>query len=95
MRGRLGVVHDRHFAGFIPESSIGIGGDANDYIEPCDLILLHEDGASERLAVSMGFAEPTAQNYQFPSLMGRDILRYYRLTFEELRSVVTLESTTT
>jgi hypothetical protein len=91
---KLGILHDLHFAGSDLGLSSGIGGNVAEYDEPCELLLEHEDGASERLLVSMGFAAPTVANFGFPSLMGRDILRYYRLTFEELRGLVTLESTT-
>jgi hypothetical protein len=76
----LGIIFDRDFADSARGASSGVGGEATEYSEPCDVFLKHEDGAWDHIVMNVNFAEPTSQNGSFPSLMGRDLLRYYRLT---------------
>lgn len=55
-------------------------------------MLFHTEGFWDHLVRPIGFAVPTPWNSQFPSVLGRDILRHYRLTFEEMSGLVTLET---
>jgi hypothetical protein len=87
----LGIDLGRDFAGLTAAGGTGLGGGAAEYPEACELFLRHADGTWDDLALSIGFAEPSPVNTLFPSLLGRDVLRFYRFTFEELGGLVRLE----
>ena len=81
----------RTFDGAARRRSAGIGGVVEDYVEPCVLIFQHSDGAWERTELPIAFALPTISNQTFPSLLGRDVLRHYRLIHDLPRDILTLE----
>ena len=88
----LGVDLIEDFIGVSVESTSGVGGMTAEYREVCDILLQHENGRVDHLMINVGFAIPTDWNRRYPSVLGRDILRHYRLTFEEMRDLVTLET---
>ena len=87
----LGIRASYHFTGSAALSSQGIGGSAEIFPEPCDLFLEHDDGTIDQLALTIYFASPNSVNDQYPSLLGRDVLSYYRFTFHQASGLVTLD----
>ena len=71
-------------------SSRGIGGEATEFVETCELYFRHLDGNWDHI-LPLRLAVPTAVNATYPSILGRDVLRYYRLTFQELAGIVQME----
>jgi aspartyl protease len=87
----LGIQPSRHFAGSATASSGGIGGMAQQYLEPCDLFLQHDDGTWNQISILLRFAMPDRSNAQHPSLLGRDIMHYFTLTFNQDAGLVNLD----
>jgi hypothetical protein len=89
---RLGLSHDLVFDDSDIVVSVGVGGRVEEYIEAGIVMLQHDDGSVDRLLVPMHFAKPSPANAEYPSLLGRDVLSFYRLVFEERVGLVTLEN---
>jgi predicted aspartyl protease len=88
----LGVDFLRDFAGAVPAVVGGVGGTAREFRETAILIFRHISGERDELLLELGVASPSASNRGLPSLLGRDALKHYRLTFQETASLVVLQS---
>jgi hypothetical protein len=88
----LGVQPKKHFRDAGLNESHGIGGRTKLYLEPCNLTFAHQNGTMDQIALTLRFASPTRVNAHYPSLLGRDVLSYYRLTFEQASNLVMLET---
>jgi len=51
----------------------------------------HEDGRRQIIDDEIHLAQPTDYNRRFPSLLGWDILKYFRLTIDGRTGEVTLD----
>jgi len=89
---RLGVSALRHFAGQRAAVSRGIGGRHSHFSEPCDLFFRADDDGYEHLQETIRFARPSVSNADLPSLLGLDVLRNFRFTFEPASGLATLET---
>jgi hypothetical protein len=81
----------------------GIGGEAIHYIEDAYYQFRHEDGREQMIAHEIAILKPhlvpgspgSSQtvwaNAGVPSLLGRDLLRYFRLTVDGPNQTITLE----
>lgn len=87
----LGIEFEHEFQGVSPRASAGVGGVALEYVEEAVLSLRREDRRWEEIELDIAIAVPTRSNASLPSLMGRDVLRRYRLTFEEGAGLVLLQ----
>lgn len=87
----IGLDHSRDFTTSPLFASFGMAGTAQEYRDICDLFLTHETGQLEHIPLIVAFALPTDVNEEFPSLLGRDVLGLYKLTFEQRSGLVTLE----
>jgi len=90
---KLGIEHQRTFAGAPVVVSRGIGGNAEEYVEPGLVLFRHNDEKWDHLLVLLYFAKPTPENASDPSILGRDVISYYRLVFEQRAGLVTLANT--
>ena len=72
-------------------TSRGLGGRHSHFIDACDLFLPNHDGVYDRLTLPIRFARPSATNATLPSLLGSDVLHYYRMTFEPAANIFTME----
>jgi len=88
---RLGVDYSLDFVGSPKRSVGGVGGLASEFRESCAIFMPHVSGSWDRLPLEVGFAVPTAFNEDLPSLLGRDILSYYRLTFQQSANLLVLQ----
>jgi hypothetical protein len=70
----------------------GIGGAVEDYIEPVEYMFIHEDGTAQTIRGHIRIAQLTAYSQHFPSLLGWDVLRHFRITIDSEASEVTLAS---
>jgi predicted aspartyl protease len=87
----LGIEYSRDFPTSRRTTSIGTGGTSVEFREGALLELRHHDGQRELLGLTIGIALPTATNIGMPPIIGLDILRTYRLTFEPHSGLVQLE----
>ena len=90
------VLHPQDSLRLLPEMSLwqqlieaspgapvgGAGGGANYYRQFAMLVLKHEDDHTDILPFELSIGHPTPANQNLESLLGRDILEYYRLNFE-------------
>lgn len=74
------------------EPSLGIGGMVEDYVEPAEYVFTHEDGTTQTIVGHIRIAQPTAYNQQFPSLLGWDVLRHFRMVIDAEAGELRLES---
>lgn len=89
---QMGIRYRQHFAGIPMGTMYGIGGEAGYWEEVAELKFLHEDLANwDVLTVPIHIAVPTRNNSSTPSLLGRDVLQFYRFTSDPGSSVLTLE----
>src|SRR5688572_1002550 len=89
---RLGVSALRHFADRQAIVSRGLGGRHAHYPEPCDLYFLVDDDNYEHIGETIHFARPSLSNANLPSLLGIDVLRNFRFTFEANSDLVRLDT---
>jgi len=71
----------------------GIGGRVTNYVHDAQYLFHHEDG-SVALSITTETIElvpPTATNTAYPSLLGMDMLRYFRLRMDYASGIVVLE----
>ena len=67
----------------------GVGGPVRYFVEPATLTFTNDDGSPESIATDIWIAEMTLANQRLPSLLGWDVLRYFRLVTDGI--TVTLE----
>ena len=65
---------------------------AEEYVEAGIVLMRHDDGRVDNILIPMHFAVPTPDNALYPSVLGRDLISYYRLVFEQRAGLVTLEN---
>jgi len=72
----------------VSERSLGIGGVSTNFIEPAFLAFVG-DGELYGYEIQLGICSPTDEIVTIPSLLGRDIIDYWRVTYSkpELRLV--------
>ena len=89
---QMGIRYHLHFAGIPMGTTWGIGGGSGYWEEMAELQFLHEDLTNyDAITLPIQIAAPTRDNSAFPSLLGRDVLQFYRLTCEPARATVLLE----
>jgi hypothetical protein len=88
---QLRVNFDEDFQNRAPSSMPGIGGTATEHSERCELEFQHEDGNIDIIEADVSFALPTSYNVGYPSLLGTDVIRLYKLTYHLAENLVTLE----
>jgi len=88
---QIGLDLATDFREAVPVTSRGIGGSSSEYVEVSDIFLERLGGDWDRLTIPLRIAVPTAANEALPSLLGRDVLRNYRLVFQQSDGVVFLE----
>jgi len=69
----------------------GIGGTSTPFVENCEFRFIHEDGVRQTLSVPAYFPVLTVVNEPYESLLGRDVLENFRLTFEQRAGLLVLE----
>jgi hypothetical protein len=79
------------FAGRPTEVVGGVGGEMRFWLEPAQISLELEDGTVDVIGLNIGIAQPTVATSQIPSLLGRDILQYYRLVADGRTGEIYLE----
>jgi hypothetical protein len=89
--GALGLHYDRDFARAPSRAALGVGGTSHEFIEPCVLFLSHGSGILDEIPMTIGIAEPSRTNHDLPSLLGQDVLRYYRFTHQPSIGLVSLQ----
>ena len=57
----------------------GVGGPVRYFVEPATLTFANDDGVPEVITTDIWIAEMTLANQRLPSLLGWDVLRYFRL----------------
>jgi hypothetical protein len=87
----LGISFSRHFANASTIRSRSTAGRSTQFVERCDIFLRNDDGRLDRLTLPIRFARPRSADLDIPSLLGRDVINHYRLTFEQRAGLVTLE----
>ena len=87
----LGIDYATDFAGARQRRVGGVGGEAVEFDQTCQLFLDHTNGDQDQILFTIGIAPPTPSNLRLPSLLGRDVLKYYRLTFQESANLVVLQ----
>jgi hypothetical protein len=88
----LGIVHARDFSGAPTSVSTGIGGAAEEFQEGVFLTFVHTDRTPELIGLRrFGILLPTSATENLPSILGLDVLRYFRLTFEPRSRLLQLE----
>jgi hypothetical protein len=87
----LGLQYDRDFARTPSRAALGVGGTAHEFIEPCVLFLSHGGGILDEIPMTIGIAEPSRTNQDLPSLLGLDVLRFYRFTYQPGIGLVSLQ----
>ena len=88
---RIGVDVQSDFTQSYAFEVYGIGGRASEYREVCSLEFLHDDGRVEDMEVLLNFATPSEFSDSQPSLLGRDVLGSFRLTYHLAVNLVSLE----
>jgi hypothetical protein len=71
----------------------GIGGQATHYVHDAHYLFHHDDG-SMALSIrteTIEIAPPTSSNTSHPSLLGMNILRYFKLRMDYVSGIVVLE----
>jgi hypothetical protein len=72
-------------------TGLGVGGRVLDYIEFAELRFERADGTALRLEQDVLIAQLTIDNVELPSLLGWDVLRYFRVTLDARVGLVLLE----
>jgi hypothetical protein len=73
------------------DESIGIGGRSTVYVVPAILMIPEEARIAHIYEFELRVAERRPELEKTPSLIGRDILRHWRLTFDWTRSRLSAE----
>ena len=75
------------------QASWGIGGSANNYVHDATYLFHHDDGtvAFTISTETIDIAQPTRANQSFHSLLGMDLLRFFKLTMDPASGIVFLE----
>ena len=71
----------------------GIGGWATNYVHVAHYMFHHDDG-SKALSVTtetIDIVQPTATNTAYPSLLGMDMLRYFKMRMDYASGIIVLE----
>jgi hypothetical protein len=92
-KGRLGISDSMLSSSLLWPSlrgSHGVGGTAMSYVHPAVYGFRHDDGRFQQFHDEVHIAAPTRANERFPSLLGWDILRYFRLELDYIEQRVTL-----
>ena len=69
----------------------GLGGSTLEWHEEVVLTLTHVGGEVDRFQFVLPFAMESDENFNFPSLVGMDLLQRYRLTVDLQADIVTLQ----
>src|SRR3989304_3512495 len=76
---QMGINFARDFAGVPTGRTLGIGGENGYWEEMAELQFLQENLIDyDRLTLPIHIAAPNRSNSKFPSLLGRDVLQWYR-----------------
>jgi hypothetical protein len=70
--------------------SHGIGGTSLSFVHPAIYTFLYDDGRLQQIESNIDIAHPTPANERFPSLLGWDILRFFRIELDYVGLQVTL-----
>jgi hypothetical protein len=62
--------------------SRGVGGEATSYVHPATYTFVHDDGRLQQIDGDIHIAQLTPTNLDIPSLLGWDILRFFRIELE-------------
>ena len=92
-RGRLGISDSMLSSSRLwpsIRSTRGVGGSSMSYRHPAVYGFLHDDGNLQQIEGDIDVAQPTPANATFPSLLGWDILRYFRIELDYVGLSVTL-----
>jgi hypothetical protein len=68
----------------------GAGAGLNHYPEPANVYVLHDDGRIEQITTTIYVAMPDPANVGLESLLGRDILANFVMTFDQSGRNLTL-----
>ena len=71
----------------------GIGGSALNYVHDAHYLFHHDDG-SVALSIrteTIDIAQPTKANARYHSLLGMDLLRYFRMRMDHASGIIELE----
>jgi hypothetical protein len=71
-------------------STHGIGGQADYVLQPAVYVFHHDDGALQQIQGSILVAELTASNATPPSILGWNMLRYFRIELDYVNELLTL-----
>jgi hypothetical protein len=69
----------------------GIGGRVTCYVEPAVYVFHHDDGHEQQITHEIHIAPPTATNAMLPSLLGIDMLRYFKVSMDYAGQRLVLE----
>jgi hypothetical protein len=84
-KGRLGISDAMLSSSLLwpgIQSSRGVGGTAMSYVHPAVYGFRHDDGRFQQIQEDIHIAVPTPANATFPSLLGWDILRFFRIELD-------------
>ena len=70
--------------------SHGVGGSSMSYVHPAVYTFQHDEGHLQQIHADIEVAQPTPANERFPSLLGWDILRFFRIELDYVGLRVTL-----
>ena len=73
-----------------PRSVSGVGGQATYYSEPAVMYFIDEPQA-RLYFLDLAIAEPTGANSNLPSLLGRDVLRNWKMTYAPMLQTLEFE----
>ena len=73
-----------------PRSISGVGGQATYYREPAIMYFI-DDSHFHIYRLDVAIAEPTSANANLPSLLGRDVLVNWKMTYAPLRQTLEFE----
>ncbi len=72
------------------ETSLGIGGASENYIETA-LMVFADDNQLYIYSIKLGISTPSEEIMDIPSLLGRDIIDKWRVTYDKSQSEFTAE----
>lgn len=88
----MGINFAKDFAGVPMGSTAGIGGASGHWEEMAELQFLHQGMADwDTITLPIHIASPTRANSRFPSLLGRDVLQWYKFTADAPAGTILLE----
>jgi len=89
---QMGIRFHQHFAGVPMGATWGIGGSSGYWEETAEVQFLHDDLTNwDTLTLPIHIAQPTRDNSTFPSLLGRDVLQWYRVICDSRSGLLQLE----